>query len=273
MVRFGYGDHINPTPLEKTMAHSARIIFLFLVSLVLAACGGSGGSSESPTSVDPEDRVGLETPAHGSTVLNKDFALTWKASETREETHWGVTIYTTVNETKQTVLTLTTKALSYRPLQLGDNATYTWKVEALDDAGETVAVSDEWTFHTYPTRRLPFAGTLDQGSYPDEFTCFQDVIYFSAYSPEYGWELWKKEGALDAKQVKDIRDGDLGSSPQELTVCEGQLYFSADDGEHGRELWRMTPGETPLIAMVKDLVPAEGEEMRIRGVTRRSLRQ
>ncbi|BCS96103.1 hypothetical protein DSLASN_17350 [Desulfoluna limicola] len=241
------------------MADSARIVFLFLVSLIITACGSSGGSSGPQTPFEQGDKVGLEAPAHGSTLLNKDFALAWHASENQGETDWGVTIYTTINGTKQTVMTLSTKARTYRPLQLSDNTTYTWKVEALNGEGETVAVSDEWTFHTYPTRMLPFAGALDQGSDPGEFTKFDGAVYFTAYSPEFGRELWKKEGASDAKQVADIRGGDESSRPQELTVCKNRLYFTANDGVNGRELWMLdTTGADPVLTLV-EIVTGESE--------------
>lgn len=241
------------------MAHSARIVSLFLMSFILAACGSSGGSSGTQTPSYQDDKVALEAPAHGSTLLNKDFVLTWNGTENKGETDWGVTIYTTINEMKQTVMTLSTKARSYRPLQLSDNTTYTWKVEALNEEGETVAASDEWTFHTYPTRMLPFAGALDQGSYPAEFTKFNEAVYFTAYSPEFGQELWKKEGASGAVLAADIRVGDESSSPRELTVWDDRLYFTADDGVNGRELWVVdASGADPVLTMV-EIVTDENE--------------
>jgi len=241
------------------MAHSARLVSLFLVSLILTACGSSGGYNETQTPPEEKAKLSLEAPAHGSTHLNKDFVLTWNATENKGETDWGVTIYTTINEVKQTVMTLSTKARSYRPLQLSDNTTYTWKVEALNGEGDTVAVSDEWTFHTYPTRMLPFAGALDQGSYPDEFTQFNGAVYFTAYSPEFGQELWQKKGSSDAELAADIRVGDESSSPRELTVCGGRLYFTADDGVNGRELWMVdTTGAAPVLTMV-EIVTDENE--------------
>lgn len=239
------------------MAHFARNLLFCLMALVLSACGSGGGSPGTPAPSDPVDMVRLESPVPDSVVLNKAFPLTWNASGKQGETRWGVTIYSNVSGTKQTVLTLTTSARSYRPVQLADNMTYSWKVEALNEAGDTVAVSDEWTFHTYPTRMIPFAGALDEGSYPDGFTAFDGDVYFTAYSPEHGREVWRKGGNAAAQNVADLCPGDVGSGPRELTVCGNRLYFSADDGEHGRELWEMSPGQPPVMAC--DLRPAETE--------------
>ncbi|SCY81672.1 ELWxxDGT repeat protein [Desulfoluna spongiiphila] len=237
------------------MTPSIRIIVLTLIPLVLTACGSSGGSSSSPESVVNQDKVALESPAHGATLLNKDFALAWSPSKSKGESQWGVTVYTDVEGTNQAVMTLTTRARSYRPLQLADNTTYTWTVEALDENGETVAKSDTWSFHTFPTRMLPFEGALDLHSYPNEFTAFDGAVYFSAYSPEHGRELWRKQGDTPAEQVADIHDGDGDSAPGELTVCGDCLYFSADDGTNGRALWVMRPDQPPRMAGPEAPVP------------------
>ncbi|VFQ45118.1 hypothetical protein [Desulfoluna butyratoxydans] len=241
------------------MAFILRFGVLFLMSLAVGACGSSGGSSGTPDPVGSSDEVSLESPVHGATLLNKEFSLAWSPSKTKGESRWGVTVSTEVDGIKQTVMTLSTTAQSYRPLQLSDNTTYTWKVEALNDEGESVAASKEWSFHTFPTRMLPFDGALDRHSSPDGFTAFEGAVYFSAYSPEYGRELWRKQGNAPAEQVADIHAGDKGSLPMELTVCGPCLYFSADDGTHGRALWVMRAGQAPRLAGPE--VPApDGEE-------------
>ncbi|WP_300674020.1 ELWxxDGT repeat protein [Desulfoluna sp.] len=243
------------------MAPSARIVFLFLASFGLIACGSSEGSRQPQPIVDPVETVSLEAPVHDSTLLNKEILLAWKGTENKNETQWRVTIYTTHGGTKQTVMTLTTGALSCRPLQLADNRSYTWKVEALDKEKETVAVSDEWAFQTYPTRMLPFAGALDQGSGPDEFTHFEGAVYFTAYSPEHGRELWRKRGDANAERMTDIYLDDPSSAPEELTVCGDRLYFSANDGTKGRALWVILPDEEPGMAGSSVSPPVgEGEE-------------
>lgn len=232
-------------PPERIMAHARCIVGMFLVALALTACGSSGGTAGPQAVVDSGARVGLEAPAHGSTQLNKNFSLTWHPTEEEDEEQWKITIYTEDDGTVQTVLTLTTTACSYRPLQLADNTAYTWKVEAIDDEGETVAVSETWGFQTYPTRMLPFAGALDQGSYPHGFTAFDDAVYFGAYAPASGWGLWEKREGSAAALVADLFEVEGSSNPKELTVCGERLYFSAHDGVGDRTLWVMERGGAP----------------------------
>ncbi len=63
-------------------------------------------------------------------------------------------------------------------------------------------------------------------------------VYFPAWTPSAGVELWSSDGAT-AELVQDISPGAAGSHPRELTALDGRLYFSADDGVHGQEPWSL----------------------------------
>lgn len=66
-----------------------------------------------------------------------------------------------------------------------------------------------------------------------------NIFYFTAYTNEYGVELWRSDGtASGTTLIKDINAGSKDSSPQRLTVLNNIVYFTADDGMHGTELWR-----------------------------------
>jgi ELWxxDGT repeat protein len=86
------------------------------------------------------------------------------------------------------------------------------------------------------------------GSYPDELTNVNGLLYFSAYEDVHGRELWQSDGtAAGTVMVKDINPGSADSAPQDLVAMNNKLYFSADDGAHGRELWDppAVAGDTP----------------------------
>ena len=253
--------HFSP-PSEATMFHFMRVVLIFLFAVGFVSCGSDFGLDESSVSEESLDVIPLVSPVDGETVANKAFSLAWAASDRGGESRWRVTVYAPEAGVKKTILTLVTEALDFRALELRDNRDYTWKVEALNSNDDTVAVSEEWGFHTYATRMLPFAGALDQGSYPDDIIALGGGVYFSAYAPSSGRELWwKPEGGLSV-MVKDIRPGDRGSGPTHLTACGEWLYFAADDGVHGRELWGLNTNDSSSLGMVKDIfTPTEsGEE-------------
>ena len=94
---------------------------------------------------------------------------------------------------------------------------------------------------------------LDVSRYYDtvpDFVRVGEVVYFSAFDYEHGYELWQTDGTPDGtKIVADIFPGIRNSyipranssEPQNLSNINGTLYFTADDGTHGREVWTVTP--------------------------------
>lgn len=64
-------------------------------------------------------------------------------------------------------------------------------------------------------------------------------LYFSAWDPLSGQELWGTDGSgTGTLLIKDIRPGPDGSGPHDLTMVNGTLYFIADDGAGGNGLWK-----------------------------------
>ena len=103
-------------------------------------------------------------------------------------------------------------------------------------------------------------------SSPDNFTEFNDKLYFSASSQD-GRELFVTDGTTEGTQlVADIfpgiyrsifsinYDSAYDSSPRYITELNDKLYFTADDGESGRELY-VTDGTTEGTQLVKDIFP------------------
>jgi ELWxxDGT repeat protein len=86
---------------------------------------------------------------------------------------------------------------------------------------------------------------------PDEV-----LVYFSAFDPAGGWQLWKSDGtAAGTVMVSDVNPGPAGLEPVDITPLSGtDAMFSGDDGTHGREPWE-TDGTTAGTAMFEDLNP------------------
>lgn len=81
-------------------------------------------------------------------------------------------------------------------------------------------------------------------------------LYFRAWDPEHGFELWRTDGTTAGTVlVRDIEPGPFSSDPQEIVATGGAVWFSALDRLHGRELWT-SDGTTAGTRLVSDL--AEG---------------
>jgi ELWxxDGT repeat protein len=92
----------------------------------------------------------------------------------------------------------------------------------------------------------------------DSLTDVNGTLYFIAYLPSTGWELWKSNGTpAGTVLVKDINPGpasSFDSSLKSLTNVNGTLYFNANDGTHGTELWKSN-GTSVGTVLVKDIFP------------------
>lgn len=102
-----------------------------------------------------------------------------------------------------------------------------------------------------------YGGYLFAGSSPKNFAIANNTLFFAAYTPESGIELWKSDGtAQGTLLVKDIAPGVVGwnfprsSEPNYLTNANGTLFFNANDGTtNGQELWKSdgTEGGTTMV--------------------------
>jgi ELWxxDGT repeat protein len=63
-------------------------------------------------------------------------------------------------------------------------------------------------------------------------------IFFSGYSTETGWELWRSDGTPEGTRLAaDIYPGPGWSKPSEPVVAGGLLFFKATDPIHSEEPW------------------------------------
>jgi ELWxxDGT repeat protein len=83
-------------------------------------------------------------------------------------------------------------------------------------------------------------GGYPNSSEPLHLTNVNGTLFFSAFHPDFGRELWKSNGtAAGTVLVKDIMSGSEGAEPGSLVKSGNLLYFSAfDDPTSGSQLWK-----------------------------------
>jgi ELWxxDGT repeat protein len=102
---------------------------------------------------------------------------------------------------------------------------------------------------------LKTVGFSDNDPIAPEFTILGDRLYFRAWDPAHGFELWRTDGTpAGTALVRDLSPGPASGDPQGLVAAGGRLWFSALDLDHGRELWA-SDGTRPGTRLAVDLAP------------------
>lgn len=120
-----------------------------------------------------------------------------------------------------------------------------WKTKGADTAASTGKVKD--------------GPVQPNSSNPRSFIQEGGNVYFSAYSPDHGNELWISDGtATGTYEMENLNpegiDGAHGSNPSNFFAYGGKIYFSATTEEYGTELW-VYDTVADVVGMVKDLHP------------------
>jgi ELWxxDGT repeat protein len=89
---------------------------------------------------------------------------------------------------------------------------------------------------------------------PRDLTAIKGTLFFTAFTPGHGRQLWKTRGTAASTVMLTRVPGQVGADPEDLTVADGVLFFSARDPQHGRELWTSN-GTLAGTKMVRDVVP------------------
>jgi ELWxxDGT repeat protein len=92
-------------------------------------------------------------------------------------------------------------------------------------------------------------GNASSSSFPNNFTVFNNKLYFQAYNSTSGYELWRTDGT-NTSIVADLNPGANGSYPDYLTVFSNALYFQASDGTNGFELWKYNGAVLSLVSNI-----------------------
>lgn len=101
------------------------------------------------------------------------------------------------------------------------------------------SVNVELLYYDAAADTTVLVGDLNPGaSSPRDLVTFNNKLYFSAFTDDYGRELWQLEDTT-LSIVTDIRPGVPNAEPTEMTLFNGKLYFAANDGLRGGELWSM----------------------------------
>jgi ELWxxDGT repeat protein len=103
-----------------------------------------------------------------------------------------------------------------------------WKTDGTP--GGTVRVAD---IH----RGVPELNLPNDSSNPSYLTAAGKSLFFSAFEPFSGSELWKTDGVATTR-VADLFSGTFGSEPTQLTALGNRLFFNAfRTDERSKSLW------------------------------------
>ncbi len=89
----------------------------------------------------------------------------------------------------------------------------------------------------------------------DGVVSFGDLLAFSSFTAETGWELWLSDGTeAGTRMLVDLVPGPGSSTPRKLLAASGALYFEASQGNGRAALWRSdgTAAGTTLLAELAD---------------------
>lgn len=118
------------------------------------------------------------------------------------------------------------------------------------------SVNDELVYYDAALDTTVLVADLNPGaSSPRDLVAFNGKLYFSAFTDDYGRELWQLEDTV-VSIVTDIRPGVPDSEPSEMTLFNGKLYFAANDGIRGGELWSMAECLNLLVDTEPQIGPA-----------------
>jgi len=86
----------------------------------------------------------------------------------------------------------------------------------------------------FGTRKVAPIEVYDQ----TKFVVYQDELYFSGRSNEFGWELFKTDGTAGGTEVvQDLAPGSADSQALPKQVFDGRLLFLAETEREGWEIW------------------------------------
>ena len=125
--------------------------------------------------------------------------------------------------------------------------------------GRELYVTDGTTSGTVLLKNINPTVTVTNAanSNPNNFTLFNNKLYFTANDATNGDELWVSDGTeIGTQMVLDLYPGSTGSIPSNLFVFNNALYFSADHPTLGREVFKCTTSNT--VTNLKNISSGSG---------------
>lgn len=93
-------------------------------------------------------------------------------------------------------------------------------------------------------------------SSPSNFLILNNVLYFTAFDENNGFELWRSDGTENGtyllKNINESTRWNLTTAPNNLYAFKNNIYFNAYSEQFGWELWR-SDGTKQGTLMLKDL--------------------
>ncbi|WP_085766665.1 T9SS type A sorting domain-containing protein [Nonlabens spongiae] len=96
------------------------------------------------------------------------------------------------------------------------------------------------------------------GSNPSKLTDVDGILYFSAYEPTAGQEIWTVTGRSSAALVKDINPGSGGTNLVDIGSLGGFAFFGAENGDSNKELW-ISDGTDAGTVQFQDINPSTSQ--------------
>ncbi|MDW8224208.1 MAG: hypothetical protein RMJ82_14790 [Gemmatales bacterium] len=125
-----------------------------------------------------------------------------------------------------------------------DNLGYRLKLEVLEE---------RTTPSVFLVRNIQPDGGTTLGSVPRQFIVANDTLYFTAYTDQFGEELWRTDGTGEGTRlVVDLAPGRASALPEPLLSIGNTLYFAATHPSYGRELW-CTTGTAASTRLIRDI--------------------
>lgn len=148
------------------------------------------------------------------------------------------------------------------------NDSYDFTVKAMDAAGNASACSS--TYLTFVNRRAAMVTDLrtqgTDGSSPSSYFPFKGYLYFRAFTPNTGYELFRSDGTVAGTSLFknfSIQGDGIPTSSSTVYAMNSPyavgsvFYFAATDDNNGTELWK-SDGTVAGTTLVKDINPGGG---------------
>ncbi|WP_035605727.1 hypothetical protein [Haloferula sp. BvORR071] len=98
----------------------------------------------------------------------------------------------------------------------------------------------------------------DQWRDPENLHYWNGALYFTAWTPQKGGQLYRSDGTPGGTAMVKTIGGPRTVAPDILGTTDSFMFLEADDGKHGSELWR-SDGTAKGTYLVKDITKGPGE--------------